>query len=192
MSLRSHTFEYALSQATDHDGKVAMQHKLIELITSRHTLIYAAQVAATTGMLMANDQRPVDGAPVSLSNYTQRVHLNHSACDRTQRLCDFLQMPNPYSGMWVATREQVQRFVRDPLWTDPKRGPWKVREMASSGLQFVDLPEGFKSSALVPYDEHKPALSEAAAVYHVSNRYCANVVKKKGWCLTSVSDMLKP
>ena len=51
----------------------------------------------------------------------------------------------------------------------------QVRAMGAGGLQFVDVPEGFWSAALVPYSaapDH-PALNPAAAIYHLTNKYCA-------------------
>lgn len=50
--------------------------------------------------------------------------------------------------------------------------------MAACGLQFVDVPEGFFSAAVVPYDpghspEVPPALDPHAAIEHLSNKYCS-------------------
>lgn len=46
--------------------------------------------------------------------------------------------------------------------------------MAACGLQFVDVPEGFFSAAVVPYEPtaDPPALHPDSAVEHLSNRYC--------------------
>jgi hypothetical protein len=44
--------------------------------------------------------------------------------------------------------------------------------MAASGLQFVNVPEGFYSAAVVPYDPEVPELDTDSAVEHLSNKYC--------------------
>lgn len=49
--------------------------------------------------------------------------------------------------------------------------------MAACGLQFVDVPKGFFSAAVVPYElgdppEVPPALDPHAAIEHLSNKYC--------------------
>lgn len=49
--------------------------------------------------------------------------------------------------------------------------------MAACGLQFVNVPEGFFSAAVVPYKpgnppEIPPALDPHAAIEHLSNKYC--------------------
>ena len=51
----------------------------------------------------------------------------------------------------------------------------QVREMGASGVQFIDVPEGFWSAALVPYSRgaERPALDRVAEIQHLSNRYCA-------------------
>jgi hypothetical protein len=49
---------------------------------------------------------------------------------------------------------------------------WQIREMAACGLQFVGAPDGFLSSALVPYDPESGQLDADSAIGHVSNKYC--------------------
>ena len=51
--------------------------------------------------------------------------------------------------------------------------------MAACGLQFVDVPQGFFSAAVVPYNPGDPrarvppALNPHAAIEHMSNKYCS-------------------
>ena len=48
----------------------------------------------------------------------------------------------------------------------------QVREMGACGFQFVDVPKGFFSSAVVPYNPNTLQLDENAAIDHISNKYC--------------------
>ena len=63
-----------------------------------------------------------------------------------------------------------------PIW--PK-GPWKIREMAAGSMQFADLPDGFFSAALVPYNTTGPSLYQNCALYHLPNKYCARQAQAK-------------
>ncbi len=47
--------------------------------------------------------------------------------------------------------------------------------MGAGGLQFVDVPKGFWSAALVPYSaaSGRHLLDPAAAIHHLTNKYCA-------------------
>ena len=44
--------------------------------------------------------------------------------------------------------------------------------MAACGLQFVGVPDGFLSSAVVPYDRETGQLDADSAIKHLSNKYC--------------------
>ena len=57
----------------------------------------------------------------------------------------------------------------------------QVRAMGASGLQFTNPPKGFWSAALVPYSQGPgiPALDPAAAIHHLSNKYCGENTQKR-------------
>lgn len=44
--------------------------------------------------------------------------------------------------------------------------------MAACGLQFADIPEGFWSAAVVPFDLGTQKLDPDSAIEHLSNKYC--------------------
>lgn len=44
--------------------------------------------------------------------------------------------------------------------------------MAASGLQFMGVPEGFFSAAVVPFDPENLVLDPDSAIEHLSNKYC--------------------
>lgn len=58
----------------------------------------------------------------------------------------------------------------------------QVRAMGAGGLQFVDVPQGFWSAALVPYSAAaggRHVLDPAAAIHHLTNKYCAENTQAK-------------
>lgn len=56
--------------------------------------------------------------------------------------------------------------------TETLYGFVQTREMAACGLQFIGTPDGFVSSAVVPYDPESGQLDADSAVEHLSNKYC--------------------
>ena len=42
--------------------------------------------------------------------------VKQPVCDRSKRACDFVQLPNPYYGMWIASRERLQYFMTTSHW----------------------------------------------------------------------------
>ncbi len=69
------------------------------------------------GELMMLNQR--DTVNVSAWNWT--VRLERPGCgdggDGGGGLaCDFLRLPDPYSSLWVLSRDRVQHFMRHPFW----------------------------------------------------------------------------
>jgi len=55
--------------------------------------------------------------PVNVSSWGPKVTLERpTGCRARGRSCDFLQLPNPYSSMWLLSRERLQHFITTPLW----------------------------------------------------------------------------
>jgi len=57
---------------------------------------------------------------------------------------------------------------------------WDVREMAADGLAFVDVPDGWLNTEVVPYDLTAGTVRKSATVAHLSNKYCNG--KDMAWC----------
>ncbi len=47
--------------------------------------------------------------------------------------------------------------------------------MAANGLSYVDIPDGFVNTELVPYDLAAGTVYKNATVTHLSNKYCNNL-----------------
>lgn len=124
-----------------------------------------------------------DGLPMMLDAFRR---LNISTYNRTVAIGGkyFLQLESPYMGMWIADAEQLSKFMGSYLWTDmdasyfdqpgtlyPHYG-WGVRELAACNMQFVQIPQGFTSAALVPYDPVTLRIDPIANIAHSTNNYC--------------------
>ena len=86
----------------------------------------------TAGVLMALGQ-----PRVNISSYELTVRLQRPGCDVDGRACDFMQVPNAYSSVWLLSRERVQHFVTTPFWRcvpDLSRGQRsQVRPCSAAG-----------------------------------------------------------
>lgn len=91
----------------------------------------------------------------------------------------FVNLDNPYQGMYVADRE----LVIDHLWSSPARSPllsstirWPhgIRERASMGPIFDDVPAGFQSRNAVPVQKlgsGEYRLEPSCLVEHLTGNY---------------------
>ena len=90
----------------------------------------------------------------------------------------YVQLPNPYTGFWVATHTQLEQWVASNLWnkTDVIGNTplhWGYAETAAGSGQFLDVPDGFHSASVVPYDCQSHVLEPVAGVPHLPNKYAA-------------------
>eukprot|EP00667_Euglena_gracilis_P012411 EG_transcript_12744 len=115
---------------------------------------------------------------------------------RTHRPCavhrHYVQVTNPFQGMWIQTREQVGRWMASPLWDihkvlnetfpdiegmDGFYHPriWGVPERSNAMPLVVGVPPGFGTNNVVPYrlgaDGRTARLSMLAHVEHTRNGY---------------------
>ena len=129
--------------------------------------------------------------PVCLEHYNKTVHV----ADGTHHQ-NFIQLPNSYCAVWIASKVQLTKFQASSAWHSQQEAPWGIREMAASGFHFVDVPPGFDTAGVVPYDVDSQLLTRDAAVWHVSNNYCGAHVSASspdsiaGGCSVLIKDML--
>jgi len=99
----------------------------------------------------------------------------------------FLQMYNPYQGMWILTRRQLETFMRHELWErnhalrkgntrrpGQKNWEWGFPERSAGINLFVNVPPGFHTNNVVPYVKRvdgKFYLSKLGRVQHIRNGY---------------------
>ncbi len=54
--------------------------------------------------------------PVNISVWPWKVKLDRPGCGVNRRFCDFIELPNPYSSVWLQSRERVQYYVTSAHW----------------------------------------------------------------------------
>ena len=70
------------------------------------------QCALLAGRLMILDGR----SSVNISTWEKKVTLDRPGCGVNGRFCDFIELPQPYSSMWLLSRERVRHYVTSAYW----------------------------------------------------------------------------
>jgi hypothetical protein len=106
----------------------------------------------------------------------------------------FVQLPQPFQGMWIATRKTLESWLQHPFWdkamsleahnhTELFRSKasydlvesWGYPERSNAMPLVMNVPEGFHTTNVVPYilspDGRGAHLSELALVEHLRNGY---------------------
>ena len=88
-----------------------------------------------------------------------------------------MQLTPSYMGMWLASHATLTKWMQHAFWdqdsalkahTNPNFG---YPERSNGMFMFIDVPEGFQTNYLVPYDPVKCVLHSEARVYHERNGY---------------------
>ena len=125
---------------------------------------YRTEVSPNTGELVMMDL--IVTVNVSLAH---TVHVpGHGA---------FVELPQPYFGMWLATHAQLKQFMRQPIWrkevalTAPTPHGGGYPERSTWMFQYVDVPIGYSTRSVVRYDAKNIMLAPAARIVHLRNGY---------------------
>lgn len=90
----------------------------------------------------------------------------------------FINLLNPYTGMWIADMPLLQRFMNSTVWNQIE-GVWGTRETAACGIHFLDKhPDPFFNSAVVPYNPVTKRVEAQAGILHIANN-CAREHKEQ-------------
>ena len=145
-----------------------------------------------------SDGRPLDVLKENALGYSavadrvKTLQCNSKARNELNQSCKlhqyFVSPMKPFQGMWVATRHQLQRFMEHPLWNKTEALKADIPlyfgypERSSSVNILVDVPAGYRSSCMVPYDgpSAQPLLSLEASIDHMRNGYSSSPDTKHG------------
>ena len=161
--------------------------------------IYRTEVSESTGELVLMDMY----TPLNITSYSKVVDVpdNHTACRGSHSLRHsmqgfslamfnvkqahyhrhYLQMIEPYQGLWLATHAKLADFMKS-IWWDKETALNAVipsgialvggyPERSTWGVQLFDVPQGFETALVVPYDPESCTLSPLAEVSHLRNGY---------------------
>ena len=96
----------------------------------------------------------------------------YSECPKivSKKNITYLNLQFPYQGMYLLDRNQFLKHINGKS-CNPDFGMWLIRESAAQGLTFVDVPEGFNSTIVLPYNSTNKEIEKKCMVHHLPNNY---------------------
>ncbi|DBB13427.1 TPA: hypothetical protein ACH3X3_005157 [Trebouxia sp. C0006] len=101
----------------------------------------------------------------------------------------YIQPSRTFQGIWVATHDLLGKFMQSEWWSKEAAmnhshvptgdGVW-YPDMTTWGIQFVDVPSGYASALMVPWDPITRSPARLAEVKHLRNGYTSNVDSSLG------------
>lgn len=101
----------------------------------------------------------------------------------------YLNMPNPYQGMYLLDRELMAEMIASPN-CGPEYGPWGIREKAAQGVTFSNVPPGCFSRNFVGFDVISGQVDPGCLVHHTPNNYADDPQSQFG--KIRIDDLLIP
>lgn len=89
----------------------------------------------------------------------------------------FVQLPNPYSGLYIFDQEQAEEHLNGPAFSEVSSRSltwWDIGARSTMGDQFVSVPIGFQSRSVVPVSSNLRGVRAEARVPHLPNIYLRN------------------
>ena len=86
----------------------------------------------------------------------------------------YLNLPNPYQGMYLLDRELMYEHLIGPS-SIPENTPWGIREKAAAGLTFINVPPGCYSRNFIGYDFKNRNIDPNSLIHHLPNNYANNL-----------------
>jgi hypothetical protein len=111
--------------------------------------------------------------------------MERVAIERSSRLSGpherigYLNLPNPYQGLYLLDRELMLEHLNGPSCS-PDFGRWHIREKAAQGLTFANIPYGFTSRNVVPFEVATKSVPDYCFVHHLPNNYAMDATSKFG------------
>jgi hypothetical protein len=85
----------------------------------------------------------------------------------------YLNSPQPYQGMYLMDRKMMLEYIDSPAYS-PDFGSWNIREKATQGLTFVNVPRPFLSRNLIGINVSKKLIDPGAIIHHLPGNYANN------------------
>jgi hypothetical protein len=115
------------------------------------------------------ERREHDGCWVS-SDLRQPIPLWRTPTLRLSQERWFLNLRYAYQAMYLFDRALALEHLAGPAMS-PEHGRWNIRERAAQGQTFVDVPRGFKTRNVVPFDPRTLRIEPGCHVHHLPNNY---------------------
>jgi hypothetical protein len=103
---------------------------------------------------------------------------------KTKKYC-FVNIPQPYQGMYFLDRELMEEFLDNKSWTF---GNWGIREKYAQGVTFTNIPKGYTSRNVLGYNIEKKIIDTNSMICHLTNNYINDL--NSPFAKISISDLI--
>lgn len=123
------------------------------------------------------------------SDVTEKVNIFSMPKINISEAYVYLNLPQPYQGMYLLDRDLMHEHLTG-LSSYPDFGKWPIREKATQGVTFLNVPKGFWSRNLVGYKSLEKGIDPDCLIQHLPNNYANNPDSPHGKIL--ISSMISP
>jgi hypothetical protein len=82
----------------------------------------------------------------------------------------YMNLPQPYQGMYLLDRDLIEEHLLSES-SSPDFGSWPIREKATQGITFLNVPRPFSSRNAIGYSITTKAIDRRSLIYHAANNY---------------------
>lgn len=82
----------------------------------------------------------------------------------------YLNSPQPYQGMYLMDHEMMVEYFESPACS-PDFGQWHIREKATQGLTFLNIPKHFFSRNLIGCSLTQKTIDSGSLIEHLPGNY---------------------
>lgn len=82
----------------------------------------------------------------------------------------YFNSPQPYQGMYLMDQKMLYEYYKSQAYS-PDFGYWNIREKATQGLTFLNVPDRFFSRNLIGYNLSKKTVDPDAFIEHLPANY---------------------
>ena len=82
----------------------------------------------------------------------------------------YMNLPQPYQGMYLLDRELIEEHLNCGS-SSPDFGSWPIREKATQGITFLNVPRPFSSRNVIGYSISTQAIDKRSLIHHAANNY---------------------
>jgi hypothetical protein len=82
----------------------------------------------------------------------------------------YFNSPQPYQGMYLMDQQMLNEYYKSPAHS-PDFGNWNIREKATQGLTFLNVPNNFFSRNLIGCSLSKKSVDPDALIEHLPANY---------------------
>jgi hypothetical protein len=82
----------------------------------------------------------------------------------------YMNLPQPYQGMYLLDRELIEEHLNSSS-SSPDFGSWPIREKATQGITFLNVPRPFSSRNVIGYSLSNKAIDKRSLIHHAANNY---------------------